>query len=145
MYELSSSGPFLTENLPPPISPPYLSAAKIPDQSRKDKQRFTFGTVVGTDNLRCHPTFKGQFEDYLRTVKRVDPAEYEVITIASCTGHSFVYTKEIPDGESEDIEYLTPRSYARLGSICHGTHIGNAQSILRQGLDVDYGVKTGHK
>ena len=46
-------------------------------------------------------------------------------------------------GESEDIEYLTPRAYARLGSICHGTHIGNAQSILRQGLDVDYGVKTG--
>ena len=108
-----------------------------------NKQRFTFGTVVGTDNLRCHPTFKGQFEDYLRTVKRVDPAEYEVITIASCTGHSFVYTREIPEGESEDIEYLTPRSYARLGSICHGTHIGNAQSILRQGLDVDYGVKTG--
>ena len=108
-----------------------------------NKQRFTFSTVVGTDNLRCHPTFKGQFEDYLRTVKRVDPAEYEVITIASCTGHSFVYTREIPDGESEDIEYLTPRSYARLGSICHGTHISNAQSILRQGLDVDYGVKTG--
>ena len=64
-------------------------------------------------------------------MKRVDPAEYEVITIASCTGHSFVYTREIPDGESEDIEYLTPRSYARLGSICHGTHISNAQSILR--------------
>ena len=108
-----------------------------------NKQRFTFGTVVGTDNLMCHPTFKARFEDYLRTQKRVDPAEYEVITIASCTGHSFVYTREIPDGESEDIEYLTPRAYARLGSICHGTHIGNAQSILRQGLDVDYGVRTG--
>ena len=108
-----------------------------------NKQRFTFGKVVGTDNLRCNPTFKAQFEEYLRTEKRVDPAQYEVITIASCTGHSFVYTREIPDGESEDIEYLTPRSYARLGSICHGTHIGNAQSILRQGLDVDYGVKTG--
>ena len=108
-----------------------------------NKQRFTFGTVIGTDNLRCNPTFKAQLEDYLRTEKRVDPAQYEIITIASCTGHSFVYTREIPDGEPEDIEYLTPRSYARLGSICHGTHIGNAQSILRQGLDVDYGVKTG--
>ena len=108
-----------------------------------NKQRFTFGTVIGTDNLRCNPTFKAQLEDYLRTEKRVDPAQYEIITIASCTGHSFVYTREIPDGESEDIEYLTPRAYARLGSICHGTHISNAQSILRQGLDVDYGVKTG--
>ena len=78
-----------------------------------NKQRFTFGTVVGTDNFRCHPTFKAQFEDYLRNEKRVDPAQYEVITIASCTGHSFVYTREILDGESEDIEYLTPRSYAR--------------------------------
>ena len=65
------------------------------------------------------------------------------MTIASCTGHSFVITSEIPEGESEDIEYLTPRSSARFGSICHGTHIGNAQSILRQGLDVDYGVKAG--
>ena len=107
-----------------------------------NKQRFTFGTVIGTQNLRCNPIFKAQFEDHLRS-KQVNPAEYEVITIASCTGHSFVYTREIPDGESEDIEYLTPRSYARLGSICHGTHIGNAQSILRQGLDVDYGVRTG--
>ena len=108
-----------------------------------NKQRFTFGMAVGTDNLRCHPTFKNQFEEYLRVEKRVNPAEYEVVTIASCTGHSFVYTREIPEGESEDIECLTPRSYARFGSICHGTHIGNAQSILRQGLDVDYGVKTG--
>ena len=40
-------------------------------------------------------------------------------------------------------QYLTPRSYARFGSICHGTHISNAQSILRTGLDVDYGVRTG--
>ena len=90
-----------------------------------------------------NPTFKAQFEEYLRTEKRVDPADYEIVTIASCTGHSFVYTREIPDGESEDIEYLTPRAYARLGSICHGTSLGNAQSILRQGLDVDYGAKTG--
>ena len=88
-----------------------------------NKQRFTFGTVVGTDNLKRNATFKAQLEDYLRTEKQVDPAQYEIITIASCTGHSFVYTREIPDGESEDIEYLTPRAYARLGSICHGTHI----------------------
>ena len=108
-----------------------------------NKPRFTFGMVIGTDNLKCDPAFKRKFEDYLRTDKRVDPAEYEVMTIASCTGHSFVYTREIPQGESEDIEYLTPRSYARLGSICHGTALSNAQSILRQGLDVDYGAKTG--
>ena len=50
----------------------------------------------------------------------VNRAEYEVVTIASCAGHSFVITREIPEGESEDIEYLTTRSYARLGSICHG-------------------------
>ena len=108
-----------------------------------NKPRFAFGTVIGTDNLKCDPAFKQQFENYLRTEKQVDPAQYEVITIASCTGHSFVYTREIPEGESEDIEYLTPRSYARLGSICHGTYLSNAQSILRQGLDVDYGAKTG--
>ena len=105
-----------------------------------NKQRFTFGMAVGTDNLRCHPTFKREFEEYLQREKGVNPAEYEVVTIASSTGHSFVITSEIPEGESE---YLTPRSYARFGSICHGTHISNAQSILRQGLDVDYGVKTG--
>ena len=108
-----------------------------------NKPRFAFGMVIGTNNLKCDPAFRRQFEDYLRTEKQVDPAQYEVITIASCTGHSFVYTREIPEGESEDIEYLTPRSYARLGSICHGTALSNAQSILRQGLDVDYGAKTG--
>ena len=108
-----------------------------------NKQRFTFGTVIGTHNLRCDPAFKNRFEEYLRNEKRVNPADYEIVTIAACTGHSFVYTREIPEGDSEDIKYLTPRAYARLGSICHGTHIGNAQSILRQGLDVDYGVKTG--
>ena len=108
-----------------------------------NKQRFSFGMAVGTENLRCHPSFKGEFEEHLRREKGVNPAEYEVVTIASCTGLYFVMTSEIPEGESEDIEYLTPRSYARFGSICHGTHIGNAQSILRQGLDVDYGVKTG--
>ena len=87
--------------------------------------------------------FKAQLEEHLRA-KQVDPAQYEIITIASCTGHSFVYTREIPDGESEDIEYLTPRAYARLGQhLPMVLHIGNAQSILRQGLDVDYGVRTG--
>ena len=108
-----------------------------------NKQRFTFGTAIGTDNLRCTRDFKLRLDDYLRIEKRVSPEEYEVVTIASCAGHSFVYTREIPEGESEDIEYLTPRSYARLGSICHGTYICYAQSILRQGLDVDYGVRTG--
>ena len=108
-----------------------------------NKQRFTFGTAIGTSNLRCRPDFKNRFDEYLRVEKRVNPEEYEVVTIASCTGHSFVITREITEGESEDIEYLTPRSYARFGSICHGTHIGNAQSILRLGLDVDYGVRTG--
>ena len=95
-----------------------------------NKQRFTFGTAIGTDNLRCRPDFKNRFDEYLRVERRVNPEEYEVITIASCAGHSFVFTREIPEGESEDIEYLTPRSYARFGSICHGTHICYAQSIL---------------
>ena len=108
-----------------------------------DKQRFTFGIAVGTSNLRGNPDFLMRFNRYLFEKKRVNPAEYEVVTIASCTGHSFVITREIPEGESEDIEYLTVRSYARYGSICHGTHISNAQSILRTGLDVDYGVRTG--
>ena len=110
-----------------------------------DKQRFTFGITVGTSNLRGDPDFLARFNRYLTETKRVNPAEYEVVTIASCAGHSFVITREIPDleGESEDIEYLTTRSYAKYGSICHGTHISNAQSILRTGLDVDYGVCTG--
>ena len=108
-----------------------------------NKQRFTFGTAIGTSNLRCSPNFKNRLDEYLRVEKRVTPEEYEVVTIASCTGHSFVFTREIPEGESEDIEYLTPRFYAWFGSICHGTHIGYAQSILRLGLDVDYGVRTG--
>ena len=32
---------------------------------------------------------------------------------------------------------------AKYGSICHGTHLYNDQSILRNGLDVDYGVRAG--
>ena len=108
-----------------------------------DKQRFTFGTAVSTDILRGDPAFLTSFNRYLVEEKRVNPAEYEVVTIASCAGHSFVITGEILEGESEDIEYLTVRCYAKYGSICHGTHIGNAQSILRTELDVDYGVRTG--
>ena len=91
-----------------------------------DKQRFTFGTAVGTNHLRGDPDFLMQFNRYLTEKKQVNPAEYEVVTIASCAGHSFVITREIPEGESEDIEYLTTRSYAKYGSICHGTHISNA-------------------
>ena len=78
--------------------------------------------------------------------KQVDPATYELVTIASCAGHSFVITREIPDGESEDIEYLTETSYAKYGSICHGchsTHLYYDRSILRNGLDVDFGVRAG--
>ena len=108
-----------------------------------DKQRFTFGIAVGTNNLRGDPDFLMKFNRYRTEQRQVDPAEYEVVTIASCAGHSFVITREIPEGESEDIVYLTTRSYATFGSICHGTHISNAQSILRTGLDVDYGVRTG--
>ena len=109
-----------------------------------DKQRFIFGIAVGTNNLRGDPDFLRRFNRCLTEEKQVNPAEYEVVTIASCAGHSFVITREIPEGgESEDIEYLTTRSYAKYGSICHGTHISNAQSILRTGLDIDYGVRTG--
>ena len=52
-------------------------------------------------------------------------------------------TREIPEGESDDIEHLTVTSYAKYGSICHGTYLFNDQSILRNGLDVDYGVRAG--
>ena len=79
-----------------------------------DKQRFTFGIAVGTNHLRGDRDFLVRFNRYL-TEKQVDPAEYEVVTIASCAGHSFVITREIPEGESEDIEYLTTRSYAKYG------------------------------
>ena len=37
-----------------------------------------------------------EFNRYLED-KRVDPADYELVTIASCTGHSFVVTREIPE------------------------------------------------
>ena len=40
-----------------------------------NKQRFTFGLVVGTDNLRCDPAFTREFENYLRREKGVNPAE----------------------------------------------------------------------
>ena len=103
-----------------------------------DKQRFTFGTVTGTNNLRGDPDFLIKFNRYL-TEKQVNPAGYELVTI----GYSFVITREIPEGESEDIDYLTTRSYATYGCICHGTHVSNAQTVLRNGLDVDYGVRTG--
>ena len=55
-----------------------------------NKQRFTFGTAIGTSNLRCRPDFKNRFDEYLRVEKGVNPDEYEVVTIASCAGHSFV-------------------------------------------------------
>ena len=87
-----------------------------------NKQRFTFCTAIGTSNLRCRPDFKNRFDEYLCVEKRVNPEEYEVVTIASCAGHSFVITREIPEGESEDIEYLTPRSYARLPLKRQGLH-----------------------
>ena len=48
-----------------------------------NKQRFTFGTAIGTDNLRCRPDFKLRFDEYLHVEKRVNPEEYEVVTIAS--------------------------------------------------------------
>ena len=95
----------------------------------------------GTNNLRGDSNFLLNFNRYLTEERRVDPATYELITIASCTGHSLVITREIPEGESDDIEYLTETSYAKYGSICHGTNLHYDQSILRNGLDVDFGVR----
>ena len=60
-----------------------------------DKQHFTFGIITGTNNLRGNPNFLLEFNRYLED-KRVDPAAYELVTIASCTGRSFVMTREIP-------------------------------------------------
>ena len=108
-----------------------------------EKKRFSFGTVEGTNNLRGDPDFLLHFNRYLTEEKRVGSATYELVTIASCTGHFFVITREIPEGESDDIEHLTENSHARYGSICHGTNLYHDQSTLRNGLDVDFGVRAG--
>ena len=44
---------------------------------------------------------------------------------------------------SEDIEILTETSYAKYGSIRHGTRLYHDQSILRNGLDVTLGTRAG--
>ena len=106
------------------------------------KQCFTFSTIKGTSNLRGDANFLLELNRYLED-KRADPADSELVTIAFCTGHSFVITRETSEGESEDIDYVTMSSYAKYGSICHGTDLFNDQSILRNGLDVDYGVRAG--
>ena len=79
-----------------------------------DKKRFTFSIGQDTNNLRGDPSFLLELNRHLLEEKRVDPASYELVTIASCTGHSFVITREIPEGESEDIDYLTVNSYAKV-------------------------------
>ena len=106
------------------------------------KKRFTFETVIGTGNLRGDPAFTLGFAGYLRD-KEVDPRTINLVTIASCAGHSFVITREIPPGESEDMETLTETSYAKYGSICHGTHLYHDQSIVRNRRDVAFGVRAG--
>ena len=103
------------------------------------KSAFTFAIVKGTNNLRGDANFMVPSTGTWRK-KRLDP---ELVAIASWTGHSFVITREIPEGESDDIEYLPVSSYAKYGSICHGTNLFNEQSILRNGLDVDFGVRAG--
>ena len=105
-------------------------------------KRFTLGTVIGIDNLRGDPQFTVGFGEYLEQ-KGVVPRMVEFVTIASCTSHSFVVANDIPEGESEDIEILTQASYAKYGSTCHGTRLYHDQSILRNGLDVDFGVRAG--
>ena len=83
------------------------------------KKRFAFGTVTGIGNIRGDPAFTLGFDGFLRE-KGVDP---DLVTIASCAGHSFVITREIFEGESEDIEICIESSFAKYGSICHGTHL----------------------
>ena len=80
-----------------------------------EKKRFALGTVTGTNNLRGNPGFLLNFNRYLTEENRVDPATYELVTIASCAGHYFAITREIQEKESEDIEYLTETSYASMG------------------------------
>ena len=75
------------------------------------KKRFTFGTVRGADNLRGDSAFTLGFDAFFRE-KGVDPRTVNLVTIASCADHSFVITREIPEGESEDIEFLTESAYA---------------------------------
>ena len=108
--------------------------------SLREEETFTFGTVIGVDWPCGDPQFTVGFQEYL-TEKEVDPRHIELVTIASCAGHSFVSTNGIPEGESENIGILTERSYAKYGSIYHGTHIYHDQSILRNGLDVDFGAR----
>ena len=84
--------------------------------------------VTGTNNLRGDVAFTLGFDAFLRE-KRVDPRIVDLVTIASCAGHSFVITKEIPEGESEDIEFLTESSYAKYGSICRGTRLYHDQAF----------------
>ena len=87
-----------------------------------DKQRFTFGTTVGTSELRGNPDFLMRFNRYLTEEKRVNPAEYEFVTIASCAA-----TLSSLRGR---LRILSTSQYAlmKYGSICHGTHISNAQN-----------------
>ena len=64
-------------------------------------------------NLRGDPAFTLGFDGYLRE-KEVDPQTIDFVTTASCAGHSSVITREIPEGESEDIKILTETSYANM-------------------------------
>ena len=68
-----------------------------------DKQRFTFSTVTGTNNLRGDANFLLEFNRYLEE-KRADPAAYELVTLASCTGHSFVIESHF---QKESLRTLT--------------------------------------
>ena len=52
------------------------------------KKRFTFSTVKGTNNLRGDSNFLLNFNRYLTEEKRVHPATYELVTIASCMKES---------------------------------------------------------
>ena len=56
------------------------------------KKSFAFGTVTGTNYLRGDLSLTLGFDAFLRD-KRVDPSIVDLVTIASCAGHSFVITR----------------------------------------------------
>ena len=108
-----------------------------------NKQRFTFGTAVGTDNLRCHPSFKNRFDEYLRVEKRVNPAEYEVVTIASAPATPLSSQERF---QKENLRILSTSRHAPIQGLAASAMVlisAMPRASSDQGLDVDYGVRTG--
>ena len=107
-----------------------------------DKQRFTFGTsLVPITSVEMPTSCWSSIGTWRKSGLILLHTSLSPLPPAPVTHLSS--QREIPEGESEDIDYLTVGSYAKYGSICYGTHLYDDQGILRNGLDVDYGVRAG--